>query len=91
MNHRTVPATSLGDSGWVKPWSGANGGNCVEAKALKDGSVALRQSTDPAGPAFISGPEAFAEFIRAIKEGEADYLLEPPGAGAGTHSLTTTS
>ena len=44
-----MPAADLGDQGWVKPWSGSNGGDCLEAKKLPDGRVALRQSTDAPG------------------------------------------
>lgn len=45
--------SDLGTGEWVKPWSGTNGGNCVEAKKLSDGRVAVRQSTEPDGPALI--------------------------------------
>jgi hypothetical protein len=48
-----MPARELGNEGWRKPWSGGNGGSCVEALKLNDGRVALRQSTDPDGPALI--------------------------------------
>jgi Domain of unknown function (DUF397) len=48
-----MPATELGIDGWEKPWSGPNGGDCVEAKKLPDGRVAIRQSEDPNGPALI--------------------------------------
>jgi hypothetical protein len=43
----------LGGAGWHKPWSGSNGGNCVEVKSLGDGRYAVRQSTDPEGPALV--------------------------------------
>ncbi|KUJ66323.1 AbaA-like protein, partial [Streptomyces albus subsp. albus] len=46
-----MPAGDLGSEGWYKPWSGGNGGNCVEAMKLSDGRVAVRQSADPDGPA----------------------------------------
>ena len=45
-----MPAADLGTQGWAKPWSGPNGGDCLEAKKLPGGRVALRQSTDPARP-----------------------------------------
>jgi len=45
-----MPASDLGTEGWVKPWSSPNGGDCLEAKKLPGGRVALRQSTDPEGP-----------------------------------------
>ncbi len=70
-----MPAAQLGSNGWRKPWSGGNGGSCVEAMRLRDGRVALRQSNDPDGPALIYSPHEIEGFIRAAKSGEADFLL----------------
>lgn len=70
-----MPAGRLGTKGWRKPWSGPNGGNCLEVLKLPDGRVALRQSTDPEGPALICGPQAIDTFVRGAKRGEADFLL----------------
>jgi hypothetical protein len=70
-----IPATSLGTDGWVKPWSGPNGGDCLEAKKLPDGRVALRQSSDPNGPAPILEPNEIRAFINGAKAGLADDLL----------------
>ncbi|MEU6392332.1 DUF397 domain-containing protein [Streptomyces sp. NPDC046939] len=70
-----MPALELGERGWLRPWSGPNGGQCVETKRLADGRVALRQSTDPAGPALICEPEEIAAFVRGVKEGLADHLI----------------
>jgi hypothetical protein len=70
-----IPAGSLGDDGWVKPWSGSNGGDCLEAKKLPGGHVALRQSTDPHGPALILAPNEIRAFITGAKAGLADDLL----------------
>lgn len=70
-----MPAEQLGREGWRKPWSGGNGGSCVEALRLQDGRVALRQSEDPAGPALIYPHQAIESFIRGAKAGEADFLL----------------
>ncbi|WP_042366098.1 DUF397 domain-containing protein [Streptacidiphilus neutrinimicus] len=70
-----MPAPELGEQGWEKPWSGPNGGQCVEAKRLADGRVALRQSTDPAGPALIYTTEEIGAFIQGAKAGLADHLL----------------
>jgi hypothetical protein len=53
MNHVPNASRELGAGGWHKPWSGHNGGNCVEIKSLPDGRFALRQSTDPEGPALL--------------------------------------
>ncbi len=68
-------ASDLGTEGWYRPWSGGNGGNCVEARKLPDGRVALRHSTDPHGPALIYTRGEIAAFIEGAKAGEADFLL----------------
>jgi len=70
-----MPAASLGDGGWIKPWSGPNGGDCLEAKKLPGGRVALRQSTDPTGPALIFEPHEIRAFVDGAKAGLADDLL----------------
>ncbi|MFJ2113887.1 MULTISPECIES: DUF397 domain-containing protein [unclassified Streptomyces] len=70
-----MPAADLGTEGWRKPWSGGNGGNCVEAMKLADGRVAVRQSADPGGPALIYTTNEIAAFIQGAKSGQADFLL----------------
>jgi hypothetical protein len=69
-----MPAASLGASGWRRPWSD-NGGSCLEAKKLPGGRVALRQSTDPDGPALILEPDEIRAFVAGAKAGLADDLL----------------
>jgi Domain of unknown function (DUF397) len=73
--HNGMPASELGADGWEKPWSGPNGGSCVEVKKLGEGQVAVRQSTDPAGPALICPADALALFVEGAKNGLADFLL----------------
>jgi hypothetical protein len=68
-------AGDLGTEGWHKPWSGGNGGSCVEAMKLADGRIALRQSTDPDGPALIYTNHEITTFIQGAKAGQADFLL----------------
>jgi Domain of unknown function (DUF397) len=70
-----MPATHLGPEGWVKPWSSPNGGDCLEAKKLSGGRVALRQSTDRDGPALILEPGEIRAFVNGAKAGLADDLL----------------
>jgi hypothetical protein len=70
-----MPAASLGTGGWIKPWSGSNGGDCLEAKILPSGQVALRQSTDPDGPALILESNEIRAFVNGAKVGLADDLL----------------
>jgi len=66
--------TSFGPDGWRKPWSD-NGGDCLEAKKLPGGRVALRQSTDPEGPSLILEHNEIRAFINGAKAGLADDLL----------------
>jgi hypothetical protein len=70
-----MPASGLGTEGWHKPWSGTNGGSCVEAKRLPDGRVAIRQSTDPAGPALVYTRDEMVSFLEGAKSGKADFLI----------------
>jgi hypothetical protein len=46
-----------------------NGGHCLEAKKLPGGRVALRQSTDPGGPALILEPNEIAAFVHGALAG----------------------
>jgi Domain of unknown function (DUF397) len=71
-----MPASDLGPEGWSKPWSSTNGGACLEAKELVGGRVALRQSTDPDGPAIILEADEIRAFLTGVKAGLADYLLQ---------------
>jgi hypothetical protein len=71
-----MPAVDLGSDAWRKPWSSPNGGACLEAKKLPDGRVALRQSTDPEGPALILDPSEIKAFVAGAKTGQADFLLD---------------
>ncbi len=73
--HNGMRAADLGPGGWLKPWSGPNGGSCLEAKKLSGGRVALRQSTDAAGPALILEPGEIGAFVEGAKAGLADDLL----------------
>ncbi|KRV49675.1 toxin-antitoxin system, toxin component [Wenjunlia vitaminophila] len=73
-----MSSRELGAKGWHKPWSDDVGGACVEAKKLDDGRVALRQSTDPDGPALIFSPREMTSFLAGVKAGDADFLLQGP-------------
>jgi hypothetical protein len=70
-----MPAALLGELGWERPWSGTNGGQCVEAKRLADGRVAVRQSTDAEGPALIFTRDEFSAFVTGAKGGLVDHLI----------------
>jgi len=50
--------------------SGPTGGNCVEFARLGDGSVALRNSRFPAGPALVFTSSEWDAFVGGAKDGE---------------------
>lgn len=67
-----MPAADLGASGW-EPWSGMDI-DCLEARQLPGGLVALRNSADPASPALIFEPNGTLtppDRIRAFINGTA--------------------
>lgn len=70
-----MPAGALGGAVWSKPWSGSNGGACLEVAKLPGGRVAVRQSTDPEGPALIFEPAEIRAFVEGARKGLADFLL----------------
>ncbi|EXU66679.1 toxin-antitoxin system, toxin component [Streptomyces sp. PRh5] len=69
-----TPSHHFGALGWSKPWSDDAGGACVEAKKLHGGRVALRQSTDPDGPALVFTTNEMTRFLAGVKDGDADFL-----------------
>jgi uncharacterized protein DUF397 len=73
--HGVMSATDLGTEGWEKPWSGPSGGQCVELKKLADGSVAVRRSTDPQGPALVYSRQEMTAFINGVRDGLADHMI----------------
>jgi hypothetical protein len=50
---------------WRKSSHSGNG-QCIETAAV-DGSIAVRDSQDPAGPALLLGPPAWTELINVLK------------------------
>ncbi|MEV6012415.1 DUF397 domain-containing protein [Streptomyces sp. NPDC051976] len=67
----TFIAEALGGADWFKSsYSNASGGACVEAARLGTGSMAVRDSKDPEGPALVFPAEAWAAFATAVRGGE---------------------
>jgi hypothetical protein len=74
VKHIENAVRALGADGWHKPWSGSNGGSCVEVRKLPDGRFAVRQSTDPEGPALIFTQFELDVFSQGWEEGRAVLL-----------------
>jgi Domain of unknown function (DUF397) len=61
---------------WRKSRHSNPSGNCVEVAELPDGTVAIRNSRYPSGPALICGPAEFSAFLASARDGEFDGLLD---------------
>jgi hypothetical protein len=58
---------------WRKStYSGNNGGACVEVARNLPGTVAVRDSKDPSGPALTLAPANWREFLAEVKAGRHD-------------------
>jgi hypothetical protein len=68
------PAADLGELPWRKSLASNPSGNCVEVAPLPDGSVAVRNSRDPGGPALVYTRAELAAFLTGARNGEFDDL-----------------
>ncbi|MFJ6514988.1 DUF397 domain-containing protein [Streptomyces sp. NPDC091406] len=60
---------------WVKSSFSDNGGTCVEwapRTASTTGTVPVRDSKNPGGPALAVAAEAFTSFVAGVKAGGFD-------------------
>ncbi|MGV2383850.1 MAG UNVERIFIED_CONTAM: DUF397 domain-containing protein [Thermobifida fusca] len=70
-----IAAAELGDVTWQKSRRSNSIGNCVEMARLADGSIAVRNSRFPDGPALIYTQAEINALILGIKDGDFDNLL----------------
>ena len=69
-----MPAADLAGVAWRKSSHSNSQGNCVEFAALPDGSVAVRNSRYPQGPALVYTRAEINALIAGVKDGEFDDL-----------------
>jgi hypothetical protein len=62
-------ATDLTDARWRKSTrSGNTGGSCVEVATVGE-SIAVRDSKDPSGPAFMFDRQVWTGFTTCLRDG----------------------
>jgi hypothetical protein len=69
-----MKAGELGPVEWRKSTASNPSGNCVELAALPDGSVAVRNSRQPEGPALVYTRAEVEAFLTGVRNGEFDDL-----------------
>ncbi|MEE1823813.1 DUF397 domain-containing protein [Streptomyces sp. BE20] len=60
----------LSGASWFTSSYSDNGGQCVEVSASFPGTVPVRDSKDPQGPALVFEADAFAAFVDAVRSSE---------------------
>ncbi|MFF2191019.1 DUF397 domain-containing protein [Streptomyces sp. NPDC058155] len=67
----TATADALSGADWFKSsYSNDNNGMCLEGAQLPGGTMAVRDSKNPHGPAFTLTGNAWTAFIGALVGGE---------------------
>lgn len=67
-------AANLINERWVKSRKTEATGQCVELALLPTGGVAIRNSTDPNGPALLFTALEMDAFLDGAKKGEFDAM-----------------
>lgn len=70
-----MPSSSLHDADWHASQHGDPQAARVEMAALPGGSIAMRNSRDPRGPALIYTHAEIEAFIAGAKDGHFDDLI----------------
>jgi hypothetical protein len=70
-----MPATKIHGARWQKSLRSNSQGNCVEMAELPGGSIAVRNSRHPEGPALIYTRMEIEALILGAKDGDFDNLI----------------
>ncbi|MFM9372384.1 DUF397 domain-containing protein [Streptomyces sp. Da 82-17] len=70
-----MAATELDGVAWQKSMHSNSQGSCVEFAKLADGSVAVRNSRHPDGPALVYTRAEIEAMLLGVKDGEFDHLI----------------
>lgn len=73
--HNGMPSSSLPDAEWQSSQHGEGRAAHVEMAALPGGSIAMRNSRYPGGPALIYTHAEIEAFIAGAKDGDFDDLI----------------
>jgi hypothetical protein len=74
LSPASLPDPRLDGAAWRKSRHSNPSGNCVEIAELAGGTVAIRNSRFPDGPALICARTDFTEFLAGARDGNFDTL-----------------
>ena len=74
-----MSAGELSGAVWRKSQRSNSQGACVEIARISAGTVAMRNSRDPQGPALICQRDAIMALMAGLQDGNFDYLVNWPG------------
>jgi len=70
-----MSAGDLQRAEWRKSQRSNSQGACVEIARIGAGTVAMRNSRDPHGPALICHRDAIVAFVDGLRAGRFDHLI----------------
>jgi hypothetical protein len=70
-----MSAGDLDGAAWRKSQRSNSQGACVEIARIDAGTVAMRNSRDPQGPALIYRRESIEALIEGLRNGDFDHMV----------------